>query len=154
MLREDVAKLDRLDQETLFLAREGISTMGQLGNRKVAAESKIETLIAQRNDLRKKLRRLTRKENQPATDEIRGQIRQLSQRLKKLRKEVALCENIALRSGQVKENLEQLLTQQNTERKEQIKEVKEAEKIRKSVCSILRQEQRERQPHRKQNMER
>ncbi len=30
----------------------------------------------------------------------------------------------------------------------------EAEKIRKSVCSILRQEQRERQPHRKQNMER
>ena len=33
-----------------------------------------------------------------------------------------------------------------------LKEV--AEKIRKSVCSILRQEQRERQPHRKQNMER
>ena len=30
----------------------------------------------------------------------------------------------------------------------------ETEKIRKSVCSILRQEQRERQPHRKQDMER
>ena len=96
--------------------------MGQLGNRKVAAESKIETLIAQRNDLRKKLRRLTRKENQPAADDIRGQVRQLLQRLKKLRKEVVLCESIALRSGQVKENLEQLLTQQNTERKEQIKD--------------------------------
>ena len=33
-------------------------------------------------------------------------------------------------------------------------EVKEAEKIRKSVYSILRQEQREQQPRRKQDMER
>ncbi len=33
-------------------------------------------------------------------------------------------------------------------------EVKEAEKIRKSVYSILRQEQREQQLHRKQDMER
>lgn len=33
-------------------------------------------------------------------------------------------------------------------------EVKEAEKIRKSIYSILRQEQREQQPHRKQDMER
>ncbi len=33
-------------------------------------------------------------------------------------------------------------------------EVKEAEKIRKSVYSILRQEQREQQPHRAQDMER
>jgi hypothetical protein len=32
-------------------------------------------------------------------------------------------------------------------------EVKEAEKIRKSVYSILRQEQREQQPRRKQDME-
>ena len=34
------------------------------------------------------------------------------------------------------------------------REVKEAEKIRKSVYSILRQEQREQQTHRKQDMER
>ncbi len=122
LLREDVAKLHRLDQETLFLAREDITTMGQLESRKAAVKSEIETLTAQRNNLRNELRRLTRKENQPAADEIRGQVRQLSQRLKKLRKEVALCESIALRSGQVKENLEQLLTQQNTERKEQIKD--------------------------------
>lgn len=122
LLREDVAKLDRLDRETLFLAREDITTIGQLESRQAAAKSEIETLTAQRNDLRKELRRLTRKENQPAADDIRGQVRQLSQRLKKLRKEVALCESIALRSGQVKENLEQLLTQQNTERKEQIKD--------------------------------
>ena len=111
-------KLDRLDRETLFLAREGITTMEQLEYRQGAAESEIEALTVQRNDLRKELRRLTRKDNQPAAGEVREQIGQLSQRLKKLRKEVALCEGIALRSGRVKENLEQLLTQQNTERKE------------------------------------
>ena len=122
LLRKDVAKLERLDRETLFLAKEGISTMRQLENRKAAAESKIETLIAQRNDMRKELRRLTRKGDQPAAGEVRGQIGQLSQRLKKLRKEVALCNGIALRSGQIKETLEQLLTQQNIERKEQTKD--------------------------------
>ena len=122
LLRKDVAKLERLDRETLFLAKEGISTMRQLENRKAAAESKIETLIAQRNDMRKELRRLTRKGDQQATGEVRGQIGELSQRLKKLRKEVALCNGIALRSGQIKETLEQLLTQQNIERKEQTKD--------------------------------
>ena len=118
LLREDVAKLEQLDRETLFLARESITTMGQLKDRKAMAESEIETLTAQRQELRKKLRRLTWKGDKPAADEIRGQIGQLSQQLKKLRKEVSLCDGIALRSGQVKENLEQLLTQQNTERKE------------------------------------
>lgn len=122
LLRKDVAKLEQLDRETLFLAKEGISTMRQLENRKAAAESKIGTLIAQRNDMRKELRRLTRKGDQQATGEVRGQIGELSQRLKKLRKEVALCDGIALRSGQVKESLEQLLTQQNAERKEQTKD--------------------------------
>lgn len=119
LLREDVAKLEQLDREILFLARESITTMGQLKDRKAMAESEIETLTVQRQELRKKLRRLTRKGDKPAADEIRGQIGQLSQQLKKLRKEVSLCDGIALRSGQVKENLEQLLTQQNTERKEQ-----------------------------------
>ena len=122
LLRKDVAKLDRLDRETLFLAKEKISTMGQLENRKATAESEIEALTVQRNDLRKELRRLTRKGDQPAAGEVRGQIGQLSQRLKKLRKEVALCNGIALRSGQIKETLEQLLTQQNIERKEQTKD--------------------------------
>lgn len=118
LLREDVAKLERLDWETLFLAREGIVTMGQLSDRRGAAEGEIESLTAQRQELRKELRRLTRKGDQPTADKIREQIGQLSGRLRRLRKEVVLCDGIALRSGQVKENLEQLLTQQNIERKE------------------------------------
>lgn len=104
-LREDIAKLDRLDRETFFLAREGITTMEQLEDRKVAIKSEIEALTVQRQELRK----FTRKGDQQAISEVRGQIGQLSQQLKKLRKEVILCEGIALRSGRVKENLGQLL---------------------------------------------
>ncbi len=118
LLREDMAKLERLDRETLFLAREGITTMEQLSSRRRTAESEIETLTAQRQELRKELRRLIRKEDQPAADGVRGQIGELSQRLKRLRKEVALCDGIALRSGRVKENLGQLLTEQLLEHRE------------------------------------
>lgn len=91
--------------ETFFLAREGITTMEQLEDRKVAIKSEIEALTVQRQELRK----FTRKGDQQAISEVRGQIGQLSQQLKKLRKEVILCEGIALRSGRVKENLGQLL---------------------------------------------
>ena len=105
----DIARLEHLDRETLFLAREGITTMKQLSSRMRMAESKIEALTAQQQELRRELRRLTWKGDQPVADEIRRQIGQLSQQLKKLRKEVVLCDGIALRSGQVKENLGQLL---------------------------------------------
>lgn len=116
-LREDIAKLGRLDRETFFLAREGIVTMEQLEGRKMAAKSEIGALTTQRQELRKELRWLTRKGDQQAAGEVRGQIGQLSQRLKKQRREMALCEGIALRSGQVKENLGHLLKEEKLEHK-------------------------------------
>lgn len=116
-LREDITKLERLDRETLFLAREGIFSMEQLIDHKGRTEGKIESLTAQRQELRKELRRLTRKGDQSVTDEVRGQIGQLSQRLKRLRKELSLCDSIALRSGRVKNNLGLLLVQEAFERK-------------------------------------
>ena len=116
-LREDIAKLERLDRETLFLAREGISSMEQLIDHKGRTEDKIESLTVQRQELRKELRRLTRKGNQSVADEVRGQIGQLSQRLKRLRKELSLCDSIALRSGRVKNNLGLLLVQEAFDRK-------------------------------------
>jgi len=72
LLREDVAKLEQLDRETLFLARKGITSMEQLASYKEMAKSEIESLTAQRNNLRKELQRLTRKGDQPAFDEVRG----------------------------------------------------------------------------------
>ncbi len=91
--------------------------MEQLSGHKGAAESEIESIVTQRQDLRKELRRLTRKGDQPAADEVRGQIGQLSRQLKKLRKEIVLCESIVSRSKQVKDNLDHLLLQEAAERK-------------------------------------
>ena len=113
-LREDIAKLTLLDHQARFLAREGIATLEQLERRKEVAKSEIEALTVQRQELRKELRRLTRK-GCPG-DDVREQISELSERLKKLRQEAALCEGIALRSGRVKENLRELLIERRAEK--------------------------------------
>lgn len=110
-LREDIARLEQLDRETLFLAREGISTMEQLSSRKGAAESEIEALTTQRQELRKKLRRFTRRGDQQAIDGLRREIEKSSRQLKKLRKDVLVCNDVIGRSMQVKENLNQVLTE-------------------------------------------
>ena len=116
LLREDLAKMTLLDRQTRFLAKEGISTIEQLESRREVIESRVKVLIAQRQELRKELRRLARRGDQVAADGMRDQIGQLSQELKKQRKEVALCDNIALRSERVKESLKELLTEQLIER--------------------------------------
>lgn len=118
LLREDIAKLERLDAETRFLGKNRISTIGELTARRETVLAEIEALAVQRKELRKKLRRLNRQGDPAAVDEVKGRISALSSRLKVLRKEVVLCDGIAQRSGQVKENLERLIKQKETERKE------------------------------------
>ncbi|MDE6901252.1 MAG: relaxase/mobilization nuclease domain-containing protein [Lachnospiraceae bacterium] len=118
LLREDIAKLDRLDAETRFLGKQHISTIGELTAHRETASVKIDALIAQRQELRKEVRRLNRQSDTIAVDEVKQKISAISDRLKVLRREVVLCDGIAQRSGQVKENLERLVKQKEIERKE------------------------------------
>lgn len=118
LLREDIAKLDRLDAETRFLGKQHISTIGELTAHRETASAEIDALTAQRQELRKKLRRLNRQGDAIAVDEVKQTISALSSRIRAARKEVVLCDGIAQRSGQVKENLERLVEQKETERKE------------------------------------
>ena len=118
LLREDIAKLDRLDAETRFLGKHRISTVGELTAHRETASAEVDTLTAQRQELRKELRRLTRKGDAAAVDEAKSTIKALSGRIKAARKEVVLCDGIAQRSGQVKDNLERLVRQKKTEREE------------------------------------
>ena len=64
------------------------------------------------------MRRLNRQGDTIAADEVKQKISAISSRLKVLQREVILCDGIAQRSGQVKENLERLVEQKQTERKE------------------------------------
>ncbi len=116
LLREDIAKLDRLDAETRFLGKRHIGTIEELVACQKQSAAEIETLTAQRQELRNKVKRLSREGDTVATDEVKSRISAISSRLKALRKEVALCDGIAQRSGQVKENLEHLIKQKEIER--------------------------------------
>ena len=118
LLREDIAKLDRLDAETRFLGKHHIGTIGELTARRETASAEVDALTAQRQELRKELRRLNRQGDAAAVDEVKQKISALSSRIRAARKEVVLCDGIAQRSGQVRENLERLVEQKETERKE------------------------------------
>lgn len=116
-MREDIVKLERLDRQTRFLAEHGIETDAQLHAHRDRAQHQIESLKAERQELRNELRRLKR-QNAPDGEAIvvSKRISDLSQNLKILREEVALCAEIEDRTERIRQNLLEL--RQETERKE------------------------------------
>ena len=118
LLREDVAKLDQLIAQTRFLGKTGMETIGELTAHRESAAAEMAALTEQRQALRNRLRRLSRQGDRQEADTVRAQIGGISQRLKVLRREMALCDGIVERSGQVKENLALLKQQKEIERKE------------------------------------
>jgi DNA-binding IclR family transcriptional regulator len=100
------------------LGKHRISTIGELTAHRETAAAEIDALTAQRQELRKELRRLNRQGDPVAVDEVKQKISALSSRIRAARKEVVLCDGIAQRSGRVRENLGRLMKQKETERKE------------------------------------
>lgn len=121
LLREDIARLERLDAETRLLGKHHISTVEELMAHRERSSAEAETLTAQRQELRKELRRCSRQGDTMAAGEVKQRISALSGRIRAARKEVVLCDGIAQRSGQVRENLGRLVKQKEIERKEQLK---------------------------------
>lgn len=117
-MREDVAKLDQLIAQTRFLGRTGMDTMDELAAYRESTAAEMESLTEQCKVLRNQLRRLSRQGNTLEADTVKAQISGISQKLKTLRRETALCDGIAVRSKQVEENLGLLKQQQEIERKE------------------------------------
>ena len=117
-LREDIVKLDKRIEETRFLGKHHIETATQLSDRKQFAKAQIVSITDQRRDLRNALKRVTRTGDPEEIAAVKAQIDALSAELKQYRKEVGLCDSIAERSGIVKTNLETIIHQQESERKE------------------------------------
>ncbi len=109
LLREDVAKLDQLIAQTRFLGRTGMETIDELTSYRESTAAEMTELTEQRQALRNRLRRLSRQGNQTEANAVKAQIGGISQKLKTLRRDMALCDGIAERSGQVKENLNVLI---------------------------------------------
>ena len=117
-LREDIVKLDWIIAQTRFLGANKIETAEDLQSKQKEIQLQIEKLTQQRRELRIALKRAQRQDDPAQVDVLNAQIASLSAEVRKHRKEVKLCDDIAQRSGVVKENMEQIISQQNTQGKE------------------------------------
>ena len=119
LLREDLIKLNNISQEVRLLARHHIDTAEQLALYQKEQEVQITTLSAQRRALQKALRTKPVRDSPEQADAHRAQIKELSERLKALRREVHLCDDIAERSGVMAEKLKAVREDEKNQQKEE-----------------------------------
>lgn len=105
LLREDLLKLNNISQEVRLLVRNRIDTAGQLSSYQQGLEVQIERISSQRKSLYKAQRTQAVKKNPEQAAEIRERIAVFSKQLQSLRRQVHLCEDIAARSGTIREKL-------------------------------------------------
>lgn len=105
LLREDLRKLDDITAETRLLVRNHIDTVEQLFSYQSEVKDKITALTAERKQLYKLQRTAAVKTGPEKAAEIKDRISALSKELAALRKEVSLCDDIAERSGVIKEKI-------------------------------------------------
>lgn len=122
LLREDLIKMENYSQEARLLCRHHIDTSEQLTAHKQGLETEIEALAADRVRLYKKQRTKAVREDSAQAAEIKGRITDLTARLKTLRREVHLCENITARSQVMKEKLKAVREDEASQRKEMRKD--------------------------------
>lgn len=118
LLREDLRKMDAITAETRLLVRNRIDTAEQL----FSYQSEVKGRIAALTDERKRLYKLQRtaavKADPEKAAEIKDRISALSKELAALRREVSLCDDIAERSGVIKEKIKAVREDEQPERKE------------------------------------
>lgn len=118
LLREDLLKLDAITAETRLLVRNRIDTAEQLFSYRDEAQDKIAALTAERKQLYKLQRTAAVKADPEKSAEIKDRISALSKELATLRKEVSLCDDIAERSGVIKEKIKAVRVDEQIKKKE------------------------------------
>lgn len=89
--------------EAKLLCRYHISTEGDLSSHQEDAKTKMADISAKREELRRKVRR---KLPEAEITKTKKEIVQLTTELKRLRREIKVCDQIRERSGHVRENLQ------------------------------------------------
>lgn len=103
LLREDLAKLEQITKEIRLLGTYHIDTESGLFSFREKRVQEIGELSDRRSGLRRTLRTKAGKER---AEELRGEIGGLTREIKKMQKEVVLCDGIAERSGVMREKLQ------------------------------------------------
>ena len=104
-LRDDLIRAQELTDEARLLSRHRIDTLEQLNAYEADVKSQLTGLTEQRKSLYRKLRTKAVLAAPARQEQIRVEIAALSGRLKDLRREVKLCEDIAARSLSLKEKI-------------------------------------------------
>ncbi len=102
-MREDLAKLEQVTKEIRLLGRYHIDTESGLFLFREKRKQEIEQLSEKRSSLK---RTLPTKVGKERIEELRGEITRLTGEIRKMRKEVVLCDGIAERSGIIREKLQ------------------------------------------------
>lgn len=95
LLREDLIKMEQISKEARLLSRNHIDTEQQLSSYRETLEVKLEELIKQRKKLYPKRNDLS----------VKNELTKISVEISTIRKEMHLCDDIAVRSGIIREKL-------------------------------------------------
>ena len=106
-LREELLRGERFSQEVRLLSQYKIDTMEQLEAHQGKVEDNLKGLLSQRDVLYHEFRTVAVQSDPERKDRVKQEISTLTGQIKKLRKEIALCQDIVLRSEKMRENLEQ-----------------------------------------------
>ena len=107
-MREDIRKLDQLDEQTRLLGENRIETLDDLNSFRDTVKSDIENLMETRKGLRARLKAAIASGNDPEADEIRLQIAGVNKGLKDLRHSLKVADRIEERAEHLEEMREQL----------------------------------------------
>ena len=114
LFREDLLKLNTISKETKLLCHYHIDTAEQLFSLKDRLQKQMEQCVEERKHLRYKIRA-----NRPEEEiqELKEQIKGLTEEIGTLRKEVVLCDGIAARSKVIEEKFK--MVREEKEKKEE-----------------------------------
>ena len=114
LFREDLLKLNNISKETKLLCHYHIDTAEQLFSLKESLQKQLEQYVEERKHLRYKIRADRPKEE---IQEMKEQIKVLTEKIGTFRKEAALCDGIAARSKVIEEKFK--MVREEKEKKEE-----------------------------------
>lgn len=110
LFREDIRFIQNISKETRLLVKHGIDTDVQLAAYEDGLTAEIITLSGNRKHLRYQARSIRDEEKLAA---VKTEISALSGKIGELRKEVRLCEDIAVRSADMKQKIRRAAEEQD-----------------------------------------
>ena len=121
--REDLIRAKELSDEVRLLAKHHIDTAEQLSAFQSGVESQIQEAVSSRKALYRKLRTKPVMQDEEKQAEIKAEISALSGQLKELRREVRLCEDIAVRSQAIRDKMKAAREEEKSQGKEREQDV-------------------------------